>query len=79
MTTKQLGNILSTLYNSEGANKVTMILLFGVKYSDEIKNAATNSSLNGVVKEIIEFSGLPKSYATEVKKAVALADFVAVR
>ena len=53
-----------------------MILLFGVKYSDEIRNAATNSSL---VKEIIEFSGLPKSYATEVKKAVALADFVAVR
>ena len=76
MTTKQLGSILNKMYYSENTNKVTMILLFGVKYAEEIKAAAANSSLNSVVKEIIAVSGIPKSYATEIKKAVSLADYV---
>lgn len=79
MTTKQLGSILNKMYHLENANKVTMILLFGVKYAEEIKAAAANSSLNNVVNEIIAASGLPKSYATEIKKAVSLADYVKVK
>ncbi len=79
MTTKQLGDILNKMYNSAEANKVTMILLFGVKYAEEIKNAAKESSMNNVVNDIIEQSKLPASYATEIKKAVALSAFVEVK
>ena len=76
MTTQQLGSILRCMYLTENANKITMVLLFGIKYAAEIKQAAANSSLSAVVNEIIAFSELPKSLATEIKKGVALADFV---
>lgn len=79
MTTKQLGSILKKMYYSPEAKKVTMILLFGVKYADDILCAAQGSSQNVVVKEIIKHAGIPESYATEIKKAVALSVYVEVK
>ena len=76
MTTFDLGRKLNDMYHTPEENKVTMILLFGILYATEIKKAAANSSLNSVVKEIIDFSGLPKSYGTEIKKAVLLSNHV---
>ena len=76
MTTKALGDNLRKMYFRENVNKVTMILLFGIKYAEEIRAAASNSSMNSVVKEIVDHAKVPSSYAIEIKKAVALADYV---
>ena len=79
MTTQQLGNILNSMYNLEGVNKITMTFLFGVKYAAEIKKAAVDLSLNRVVNEIVGYSELSPALATEIKKAVALSDYVEVK
>ena len=76
MTTSDLGKKLKDMYNSPDENKVTMILLFGILYAAEIEKATTDSSLNSVVKKIIDISGVPKSYGTEIKKAVSLSHHV---
>ena len=72
MTTSDLGKKLKEMYNSLNENKAAMILLFGILYATEIKKNTTDSSLNSVVKDIIDHSGIPKSYGTEIKKAVSL-------
>ena len=72
MTTSDLGKKLKEMYNSLNENKAAMILLFGILYATEIKKNTTDSSLNSVVKDIIDHSGIPKSYCTEIKKAVSL-------
>ncbi len=76
MTTSDLGNKLKEMYDTPDENKVTMILLFGILYATEIEKATADSSLNSVVKEIIDHSGVPKSYGTEIKKAVSLSNHV---
>ena len=76
MTTFDLGKKLKDMYNSPNENKVSMILLFGILYAAEIRKNATDSSLNSVVKDIIDHSGIPRSYGTEIKKAVSLSDHV---
>lgn len=76
MTTSNLGKKLKGMYNSPDENKVNMILLFGVLYASDIKKIAAGSNINSVVNEIINYSGLPKSYATEIKKAILLSNYV---
>lgn len=76
MNTQELGNILTKMYHEETENKNTMILLFGIMYSSEILYNASFSSLNYTVNEIITYSNIPYSYASEIKKAVDLARFV---
>jgi hypothetical protein len=79
MTTQQLGSILRSMYNLENANKKTMILLFGVKYASEIREAASTSSISSVVNEIVTYAGVPSSYATEIKAAIDLSKYVEVK
>ena len=73
MTVYELGAKLAEMYHAPGANKTTMIHLFGVMYADEIKAAGTNAT------EVIKASGLPESYVTEVHKGMRLSQYVSVK
>ena len=71
MTTKELGLELREMYlNAPKGDAVAMIHLFGIKYADEISN------FENAKKEIIQFSGISKSYITELSKGVKLAKYV---
>ena len=62
MTVNELGNKLRKMYETKGANKTTMIHLFGVIYSNEIREA-------GIVPiEIVKAAQMNDSYSTEVNK-----------
>jgi len=78
MTIKELGDTLSQMYNDENApknEKVTRIILFGIKYSDEIKNLG-----RGAVKQIIQQSVLSMTkYGAEVNKGINLAKYVVLK
>ncbi len=68
-TAEQLGKILFDMYdNAPRKEQVTMIHLFGIKYSEEIKNAG--------IKEIVDASGIYSTYKSEVSKGVKLAKYV---
>jgi len=72
MTEKELSEILADMYNNSlKGESVAMIHLFGIKYSEQIKEYG--------IKEIVERSGLNASYATEVSKGIKLAKYVIVR
>ena len=79
MSTQELGYILNKMYYKGAESKNTMIFLIGILYSSEIQKAASSSSLNNTVKEIINFSNAPCSYAREIKKAIDLAKFVEIK
>jgi hypothetical protein len=71
MTLQELGKTLQEMYfNSKKGESVVMIHLFGVKYAHEIKKSGASK------REIVEAAGISKSYATELSKAVRLAEFV---
>ncbi|KAB0579321.1 AAA domain-containing protein [Campylobacter volucris] len=52
--------------NAPKGNKVTYIHYFGIKFAEEIRK----NSLN----EIVKYANIPESYATEIAKAISLAD-----
>lgn len=67
MTAKELGLELKNMYeNAPKGNKVTYIHYFGIKFAEEIRKNNIN--------EIIEYADMPESYATEISKAISLAD-----
>ena len=69
MTVNELASILAEMYaNAPKKEQVTMIHLFGVKYSDDVQKVG--------VREVIEQAGLHLSYRTELNKAVKLAKYV---
>lgn len=71
MEAKELGQILNDMYtNAPRGEQVTMIHLFGVKYSEEIRKCG--------IKEIVKESGIRSTYLTEISKAVNLAKYVRV-
>ena len=74
MSTQDLANTLYRMYDTavEG-QKVTMIHLFGIKYSNEIKACGVSPS------DIVKMANLPGSYGTEVNKGRNLARFVTVK
>ena len=49
-----------------------MILLFGVMYADEIRDAGLNAG------RIVEYSGIPIAYKTEVHLGMKLSKYVKV-
>ncbi|HZF43122.1 MAG TPA: hypothetical protein VEZ48_06910 [Sphingomonadaceae bacterium] len=51
-------------------DKVLTIHLFGIRYADQIGTAAN---------QVIEVSGLPKTYAVELRKAMKIAAYVTLR
>ena len=69
MEAKELGQILNEMYtNARRGEQVTMIHLFGVRYSEEIRKCG--------IKEVIAESGIRSTYLTEVSKAANLAKYV---
>jgi hypothetical protein len=71
MTLNELGIKLREMYeNVPKGDSVAMIHLFGIIYAKEINNIENSK------KEIIEVSGISKSYITELSKGVKLADYV---
>lgn len=69
MNAQQLGKALKTMYSSAAnGEKVAMIHLFGITYSNEI--SASN------VSDIIDEAGISRTYKTEVSKGVKLAKYV---
>lgn len=71
MTTKELGLELREMYlNAPKGDAVAMIHLFGIKYADEISN------FENAKNEIIQVSGISKSYITELSKGIKLAKYV---
>tara|TARA_R110002124_G_scaffold286766_1_gene468628 strand:- start:1615 stop:1842 length:228 start_codon:yes stop_codon:yes gene_type:complete len=71
MTLNELGTKLSEMYNNAPkGDAVAMIHLFGIKYSNEIKESEYSK------KDIIKQSGISASYLTELTKGVKLAEYV---
>lgn len=71
MTVQELGKALHDMYfNSKEGESVVMIHLFGVKFAEEISTSGASK------REIVKAAGINKSYATELSKAVKLAEFV---
>jgi hypothetical protein len=65
----QLGKLLADSYkNAQKGEKVMMIHLFGIKYSEELLKAG--------VSEVIKESGIYSTYTTELGKGIKLARFV---
>jgi len=68
MSKDELSQILKDMYNNaKDGEKVAMIHLFGMKYGNEIKQAAS-------FKEIAQLAGIQESYATEISKGSKIAD-----
>jgi hypothetical protein len=74
MSINELGNELKEMYNnSENKERVVNIHLFGIIWGDIIlKNNYTS-------KEIINASGLKKSYIAELNKGIKLSNRVIVK
>ncbi len=67
MTTEELGLKLKDMYeNAPKGNKVAYIHYFGIKFAEEINK----NSLG----EVVKYANIPESYATEISKAISLAD-----
>lgn len=64
LSVKELGNILSDMYNSS-ENKTTAIHMFGIKYGEIIRNKYS-------ANEIVRASTIPESYHAEVSKGVRI-------
>ena len=73
MKPEQAADILRSMYDDgrkSGGKAVLAIHMFGIIYAKEI------SSLN--VKDILAIARMPASYATEISKGRALAEYVTV-
>lgn len=71
MGKNELAKKLNEMYNnSKEGEKVSMIHLFGIKYSEEIRQSGVNS------REIAELAEIKPSYATEISKGIKLAKYV---
>lgn len=67
MTTEELGLKLKDMYeNAPKGNKVAYIHYFGIKFAEEINK----NSLG----EVVKYANISESYATEISKAISLAD-----
>ncbi len=73
MTVNELGNILLSMYETNGANKSTMVHLFGIIFADEMINANIKPT------DVIRSAGIQQSYQTELNKGINLSKYVDVK
>lgn len=73
MTVNELGTKLREMYETKGANKTTMIHLFGVIYGTEMEKAGIKPI------EVINAAQMSESYVTEINKGIRLAQYVVLR
>ena len=73
MTVEEAAKILATMY-AQGLPKREQALsvhLFGIKYSKQIENMS--------LPELAVRAGIPKTYATELRKGINLSRYVEVK
>ena len=74
MTKQDLGLKLKEMYeNAPKGEKVTMIHLFGIKYSEEMKESEAS------FQDVAIAVGIGKSYGTEIGKGSKLAEYVTIK
>ena len=74
MTKADLALELNKMYhNAPKGEKVSMIHLFGIKFSEEIKECGYST------KEIAVAADINESYGTEISKGVKLGHYVVVK
>jgi len=74
VTKQDLAQKLNDMYyNAPHSEKVSMIHLFGIKYSEEIKECGTST------KEIAKAANINESYGTEISKGVKLGCYVDIK
>ncbi len=74
MTLIELGRILNEMYEEAVyGEKVASIHLFAIKYASVIKENSYKA------KEIIETSGIKKSYVLEINEGLKLSKYVEVK
>ncbi|MEG0944650.1 MAG: hypothetical protein RSF86_13545 [Angelakisella sp.] len=73
MTVNELGRKLREMYETKGANKSTMIHLFGAIYYDEMR------SNNIKATEVVRAAQMPESYHSEVSKGMNLAKYLQLK
>ena len=78
MNIAALGQELRKMYeDGEKRNeKVAMIHLFAIKFSDEIKNQ--DRTINNTLEEILKYAELRPSYKVELNKGMNIAKYVRV-
>jgi len=74
MTKNELGQILKDMYNNAPKGETAaMIHLFGIKYSEKIKESKVS------FKDIAIAAGIGESYGTEISKGAKLANYVTIK
>ena len=74
MTKIDLAQELNKMYyNAPKGEKVAMIHLFGIKFSEEIKECSCST------KEIAKAADINESYGTEISKGVKLGHYVDIK
>ncbi|PTW47797.1 HTH-like domain-containing protein [Rhodovulum kholense] len=72
MQVHELASILSKGYLSAAPGEAVLsIHLFGIRYAEELKGHS--------LPEILALADLPKSYGTEIRKGMRLAEYVEIR
>lgn len=72
MTTEELTRALrDAVLGAEEGNKVVAIHLFGVRYAEALDGRN--------LIELVDRAGLGKSWVTEIRKGVRLAEFVTLK
>ncbi len=72
MTTEELVRALrDAVLGAEEGNKVVAIHLFGIRYAEPLDGRN--------LTELVVRAGLGKSWATEIRKGVRLAEFVSLK
>jgi hypothetical protein len=73
MTIDQAASELARMYREALATReqATSVHLFGIKYADQIANMS--------LPEVAIRAGIPKTYATEIRKGINLAKYVQLR
>jgi hypothetical protein len=72
MTKQELANTLMRTYENKAHNKTAMIILFGIKYAEEIASSGYTPN------DILEYANMSSSYATEIYKGIRLSQYVTV-
>ena len=74
MMKQDLAQKLNSMYhNAPQGEKVLMIHIFGIKYSEDIKVCGASA------KEIAISANINESYGTEIQKGIKLAKYVDIK
>jgi len=71
MNAQQLANDLKATVGHPTRGKVVSIHLFGILRADELRKAG--------VDEVVRLAGIERTYGTEIRKGMALSDWVEIR